>query len=320
MENANKPQELYRVHPETGALTQLTHGAAAVPQMSRGPVVQIVWPSADGLFTVHGFLVKPRTYDPVRRYPLIVLVHGGPGALFTNSFVSVNFWQQGYLPAQWFAAAGYLVLLPNPRGDASYGDEFAGAVHQDWGPGPFSDIDAGISALIARGLVDSAKVGIAGTSYGGYLSAFAITRSHRFAAASIDDGPTDLRLDYGMNYAFHSSWFRAFFGGTPWERPEIYASQSPITLVQSVRTPVIMRYGARSSTDDQIRPSYTLAQGLEFYAGLRDAGVPVEFVLHPDQGHGAVDWTLYKDWVMRNLRWFDYWLRGEGKNPLTGGS
>jgi dipeptidyl aminopeptidase/acylaminoacyl peptidase len=317
LENANTPEDLYRVDPASGKLTRLTHGAGAVPDMPLGRVEQVAWPSRDGRFTVHGFLVKPPGFDSTRRYPLIVLVHGGPGALYTNSFVSVNFSQQGYPPPQWFAAAGYLVLLPNPRGDGSYGEAFAAALHEDWGPGPFSDVDAGVSALVARGLADSTRLGIWGGSYGGYLTAFGITQTRRFAAASIDDGPTDLRTDYGLNYAFHSDWFKAVLGGTPWERPAVYARQSPITYVDRVRTPVLMRYGGRSSTRDHVRLSYLLPQGLELYAGLRDAGVPVEFVLHPDQGHGAVDWELYTDLVRRNLDWYDYWLRHQGTDPTA---
>ena len=317
LENANTPQELYRVDPVNGKLARLTRRAGAVPAMPLGPVEQVAWPSRDGRFTVHGFLVKPPSFDSTRRYPLIVLVHGGPGALYTNSFVAVNFSQQGYPPPQWFAAAGYLVLLPNPRGDGSYGEAFAAALHQDWGPGPFSDIDAGVSALVARGLADSTRLGIGGGSYGGYLTAFAVTQTRRFAAASIDDGPTDLRMEYGLNYSFHSSWFKAFLGATPWQQPALYARQSPITYVDRVRTPVLMRFGGRSATQDHIRLSYMLPQGLEFYAGLRDTGVPVEFILHPDQGHGAVDWDLYRDWVTRNLDWFNYWLRGEGADPTA---
>jgi dipeptidyl aminopeptidase/acylaminoacyl peptidase len=317
LDNANQPQELYRLDPATGELTRLTRGAGAVPPVRLGHIEQLAWPSDDGRFTVHGFLIKPPAYDSTRRYPLVVLVHGGPGALFTNSFTSLNFGQQGYPPPQWLASAGYLVLMANPRGDRSYGEAFAAALHEDWTLGPFGDINAGVSALIARGLVDSTAIGIAGWSYGGYLTAYAITQTHRFAAASIDDGPTDLRIDYAINYAIHSATLVQAFDGTPWARPDIYAAQSPITYVNRIRTPVLMRYGGRGSTGDNIRPAYMLAQGLELYAGLRDTGVPVQFVLHPDQGHGVVDWALYKDWVMRNVRWFDYWLKGEGTKPAV---
>jgi dipeptidyl aminopeptidase/acylaminoacyl peptidase len=317
LENANQPQRLYSIDPVTDELTDLATGTDTLWRLKLGHVEQVAWTSSDARFRVHGFLVKPPGYDPSRRYPLIVMVHGGPGALFTNTFLALNFWQQGYIPPQWLALNGYLVLLPNPRGDGSYGDAFETAIQDDWGPGPSGDIEAGVSALIAAGIVDSTAVGIAGVSYGGYLAAFAITQSRRFAAASIDDGPTDLSTDYGVNYAFHSLWFRFFFGGTPSTKPDLYAAQSPITFVDKVRTPVLMRYGGQGATHDDIRQSYTLAQGFQFYAGLRDAGVPVEFVLHPDQGHSITDWELYKDWVRRNVRWFDFWLRHEGLNPTN---
>ena len=315
LESANAPQELYDVDPATGALTKLTAYGDSIRTPTRGRVRQLAWPSGDGRFTVHGFLVEPPAYDSTRAYPLVVLVNGGPGALFTNTFILANYWQQGLVPPQWLAAAGYLVLLPNPRGDRGFGEEYAGANRGDYGFGPLGDVEGGVSMLIARGLVDSTEVGIAGVSFGGYLTALAVTHTTRFTAASIDDGPTDLRLDYGENYALRAEYWRTFFGGTPWDMPGVYAAQSPITHVDRVRTPVLMRYGGRGSTSDEIRPSYMLAQGLEFYAGLRDAGVPVEFILHPDQGHGVGDWELYKDWVTRNVRWFDYWLLKEGERP-----
>jgi dipeptidyl aminopeptidase/acylaminoacyl peptidase len=316
LENANQPQDVFQIDPATRDLTRLTRNVEHLPPMRLGHVDQTSWRSSDGRFTIHGFLVKPPNYDPERRYPLIVILHGGPGALFINSFVGVNF-APFKLPPQLLASAGYMVLLPNPRGDPSYGDEFAEAIHADWGPGPFSDVNAGIDTLIALGMVDSTAVGISGASYGGYLSAYAITQSDRFAAASIDDGPTDLVSEYGQNYATHSDLMKFTFDGPPWSQRRRYVSQSPITYVCSVRTPVLMRYGGRSNTDDDVRQSYMLAQGFEFYAGLRDAGVPVQFVLHPDQGHGIVDRGLYRDWVTRNIAWFDYWMLHRGGNPLA---
>lgn len=316
LESAMQPAELFRVDPTSGGLTRLTHESSALPAMRLGNVDQVTWRSSDKRFAVHGFLVKPPAYDSTKRYPLVVQLHGGPGAVFTNTFIGVNFTPQ-FIPPQLLAAAGYLVLLPNPRGDPSYGAAFHAAVREDWGPGPFGDIDAGVSYLVARGLVDSTALGIAGASYGGYLTAYAITQTPRFAAASINDGPIDLASEYGQNFATRSMLARWYFGGPPWTNVEIYARQSPITYVSRVRTPVLMRYGGNSSTYDDIRQSYMLAQGFELYAALKDGDVPVQFVLHPGQGHGILDWALYQDWVLRNLRWFNYWLRHEGRDPLA---
>lgn len=315
LENANQPPELFRVDVRSRELTKLTHEADALPAMRLGHVDQISWRSKDDRFTIHGFLVKPPNYRATRRYPLVIQLHGGPGAQYTNTFAGINFASQ-IIPPQLLAAAGYLVLLPNPRGDPSYGPAFQQAIRGDWGPGPFGDIDAGVTAMIERGLVDSNAVGIAGHSYGGYLTAYAITHTSRIAAASINDGPVNLVSEYGQNYATHALSDRWYFGGTPWTRPDIYAAQSPITHITRVRTPVLLRYGGRSSTQDAIRQSYMLAQGFELYAALSDCDVPVQFVLHPEQGHIIDDWSLYQDWVLRNLRWFDYWLRHRGRNPL----
>lgn len=316
LESARQPQEIFRIDPATGALTRLTYESRALPPMRIGQVEQVTWRSGDDRFTVHGFLVEPPGFDSTRRYPLVVMVHGGPGALYMNAFMSINF-PHAPIPSQLLAAAGYLVLLPNPRGDPGYGVPFMAALHGASGTGAFTDINAGVSALIARGFVDSSAIGIAGASYGGYVTAYAITQTRRFAAASINDAPVDLTSEYGQNYATRSLW-SSYFGGTPWSAPELYRSQSPITFIRQVRTPVLMRYGGRSDTGDDIRQAYMLAQGFELYAALRDLGVPVQFVLHPDQGHGIADWELYTDWVTRNLCWFDYWLRHEGPNPIEG--
>jgi dipeptidyl aminopeptidase/acylaminoacyl peptidase len=216
---------------------------------------------------------------------------------------------QTYLPAQLLAATGYLVLLPNPRGDSSYGPEFQAALNGDLASGPFQDVDRGVSALVARGLVDSTSMGIYGASYGAYLTAFTITQTHRYAAAAIDDGPINLFSLFGQGYGARIMYLRERLGGTPWSHPHAYTSQSPITFINRVRTPVLMRYGGRSaSAADAIRYSF-LAQGFELYAGLKDNKVPVEFVLHPDQGHGIVDSQLYRDWVDRTLAWFHRWMQ-----------
>lgn len=316
LESANQPPELFRVDIQDGILTQLTHENDAIRAVRLGHVSQLSWRSHDGRFTIHGFLVEPPDFVATRRYPLVVQIHGGPGAFYTNNFAQINFASQ-IAPAQLLAAAGYLVLLPNPRGDPSYGPDFRAAIRGDWGPGPFGDIDAGVSALIERGFVDSTEVGIAGHSYGGYLTAYSITRTSRYGAASINDGPVNLESEYGQNYAIHARTNQWYFGGTPWAKSETYAEQSPIRRMSRVRTPVLMRYGGMSSTGDGIRQSYMLAQGFELYAALSDIGVPVQFVLHPAQGHVIDDWSIYQEWVTRNLHWFDYWLRNRGSNPLN---
>jgi dipeptidyl aminopeptidase/acylaminoacyl peptidase len=287
-------------------LTRLTRETDNQPDLHLGRVEAVSWLSADSRFTVHGFLVKPPGYDPRRRYPLVVNVHGGPGGLYYNAYHEFALGRG--VPPHLLAAQGYLVLLPNPRGDWSYGLPFKDAIYGDYGPGPYADVIGGVSGLIHRGLVDSTSVGIYGGSYGAYLAAYAITQTRRFAAAVLDDGQVNLTSFYGQTYATTAPTLKYFFGGTPWTQAERYRSQSPITYVERVRTPVWMRYGGRSLTHDNVRPSFMLAQGLEFYAALRDNDVPVEFIIHPDQGHGVDDWELFQDYCQRILGWFGKWL------------
>jgi dipeptidyl aminopeptidase/acylaminoacyl peptidase len=317
LENVNQPAELYRVSLTGGPLERLTSEARQLSNIQLGHVEQLEWSSDDGRFKIHGFLVKPPGYDPAVRYPLIVQVHGGPGAFYPNAFIDVNFAPQ-YIPPQLLAAAGYLVLLPNPRGDPSYGEDFHAALRFDMAVGPLGDIQAGVNSLTERGLVDSTRLGIAGVSYGGYLTTYAITHTASYKAASVNDAPIDLASEYAQNYATRALIQRWYLGGSPWGESQRYTEQSPITYIANARTPILMRYGGKSVTADGIRQSYMLAQGFELYAGLRDQNVPVQFVLHPYESHGIHDWLLYRDWVKRNLRWFDYWVRHQGDNPLTG--
>jgi dipeptidyl aminopeptidase/acylaminoacyl peptidase len=317
MENANQPRELFRLDPGSGRLTRLTHEGDSLARYPLGQVEAVSWPSADRRFTVHGFLLKPAGYALGRRYPLIVLVHGGPGAFHSNSFMGLRF-NRAFAPAQLLSAAGYLVLLPNPRGDTSYGPEFQIALNGDLASGPFHDVDSGVSALLERGLVDSTAIALYGASYGAYLTAYAVSQTHRYAAAAIDDGPMNLSSIFGQSYGVEIMFLKRRLGGNLWARPEIYAAQSPTTFVDRVRTPVLMRYGGRSACGvNAIRLGF-LAQGLEYYAGLKESNVPVEFVVHPDQGHGIADWELYRDWVGRTLTWFGRWRR-TGSHEEDGG-
>src|SRR5690606_8062090 len=122
LENVNQPQRIFHVDISRGEVSPIVDGMDQAPPMPRGHVRQVEWRSRDERFVVHGFLVTPPRYDSTRRYPLIVMVHGGPGHLFTNDYARINF-SPWHIPAQLLASAGYMVLLPNPRGDPSYGEE-----------------------------------------------------------------------------------------------------------------------------------------------------------------------------------------------------
>lgn len=316
LENANTPPETYVGNLETGVFTCLTKLNPQLNNIRLGHVDQIEWRSKDNRFTVEGFLVKPPDYKPGKRYPLLVNLHGGPTALFENGYRDVNFICSWHTPAQLYAMSGYLVLLPNHRGDESYGSEFARALRENWGRGDVNnDTEAGVDYLINQGLADPDRLGIMGFSYGAYAAAWAITQTNRYKAASINDGPINLISYYSQAYLTNHEFMEYYFGGNPSDRKALYVDRSPITWASKINTPVLLRFPVGHGS---IRPERVvgLAQGLELYRALHERGVPTELLIHPDEIHVIRDLDVYRDYVDRNLQWFNYWVLGKGRNPL----
>jgi dipeptidyl aminopeptidase/acylaminoacyl peptidase len=317
-ENANVPPEIYIGNPNAGDFTRLTKLNPQLDKVRLGQVDKIQWRSKDNRFTVEGFLVKPPDYQPGKRYPLLVNLHGGPGALYENCFREVNVFGSAHTPPQLYAAAGYLVLLPNKRGDESYSPEFTRAHIKNWGRGDVNnDTEAGVDYLINHGIADPGRLGIMGHSYGAYAAAWAVTQTKRYKAASINDGFINLLSYYGQAYLNNNEFLNFHFGGNPTEQQALYIDRSPITWAGNITTPMMLRYG---NARGPIRPQgIGLAQGLELYRALHERGVPVLLLIHPQEGHTIADLEVYRDYVERNLRWFNYWVLGKGTNPLEPG-
>ena len=189
-ENANTPPDIYIGDPRKGIFEKLTGLNPGLRELSLGAVDLVRWKSKDGRFMVEAFLVKPPDFVQGKRYPLLVNVHGGPGSSYMDTFFDLSFESAYHTPARIYAAEGYLVLLPNPRGDYSYSQEYIDAFRKDWGSDFDNDVDAGIDYLIAQGLADGERLGIMGHSYGGYSTTWAVTQTERFKAASISDSPS----------------------------------------------------------------------------------------------------------------------------------
>jgi dipeptidyl aminopeptidase/acylaminoacyl peptidase len=312
-ENVNTAPELYVGDPATGSFEKHTRLGDALKGVAFAPTEVVRWRSGDDRFDVEGFLVKPPQFSPKMRYPLLVNMHGGPRYLYQNAFVDVNFTSGYHTPAQLYAASGYLVLLPNKRGDESFGAEFASAHTEAWGEDVEYDMLAGVDALVARGLADPDKLGVMGTSYGGTAAAWAIAHTTRFKAASIDDAPINLLSYYSQAYLTHDTWIEPFMGGNPSVAMGQFLEKSPILYANRIVTPTLLRYGGeRFPRPIAIGP----LQGMELFRALHERRVPVDFIYHPTQGHGIADEEIYRDWVRRNLQWFDYWVRGQGSRPL----
>lgn len=253
-----------------------------------GKAESLTWKS--GKFQVQGWLLLPKDYDPKKRYPLIVEVHGGPA-----SAVVAHWGGGGGLSATAFSALGYFVLQPNPRGSFGQGEEFTQANRKDFGYGDLSDILAGVDTVLAKYPVDPRRVGLTGWSYGGFMSMFAVTQTQRFRAAVAGAGISDWQSYYGENSI--DQWMTPYFGATVYDDPAVYAKSSAITYIKQAHTPTLAVVGDRDG-------ECPAPQSYEFWHALRDLHVPTQLVVYPNEGHGFVDPAHRRDVMDRALEWF----------------
>lgn len=276
-----------------GSLRRLTHLNDAFVAAHPAGAIERVSTTNEGL-AIESLLTKPAGFDPARRYPLIVFVHGGPHMCQTFGYVEMN---------QLFAGAGYLVLSPNPRGSISYGTDFAKGCIGDWGGGDWRDIVAALDAALALPYVDAERTAIYGYSYGGYMSSWAIGQTGRFRAAVIGAPITDLISRYGTADIGYPIGNDEYDG----EVPEIFdrlVERSPMTHVHKASTPTLILH----PEEDHRCP---IGQGEQLFIGLLKAGVPVEFVRYPGQSH-LMPWggpaRYREDFYTRVLGWMAQYL------------
>jgi dipeptidyl aminopeptidase/acylaminoacyl peptidase len=253
------------------------------------------WKSQDGA-EIEGVLHKPADFQAGRRYPLLVVIHGGP----TGVSRPVPYGSAGYYPIDAFLAKGALVLEPNYRGSAGYGERFRSLNVRNLGIGDAWDVLSGIDALVQQGLVDRDRVGSMGWSQGGYISAFLTTRhSDRFKAISVGAGISDW-MTYYVNTDIHP-FTRQYLKATPWDDPKIYADTSPMTYIKQARTPTLIQHGK----DDARVP---IPNAFQLYQGLRDQNVPVQLSIFNGFGHGLTKPKANRAAMQQNLDWFSRYI------------
>ncbi|MGA2674346.1 MAG: S9 family peptidase [Terracidiphilus sp.] len=257
-----------------------------------GKSVSLSWKSDS--FRVQGWLMLPLHYDPARKYPLIVEVHGGPA-----SAVESHWGGGGGLSAAAFSALGYFVLQPNPRGSFGQGEAFAQANRKDFGYGDLRDILAGVDAVEAKYPVDNGRVGITGWSYGGFMTMFAVTQTGRFKAAVAGAGISDWQSYYGENSI--DQWMTPYFGASVYDDPAVYARSSAINFIKQANTPTLVVVGDRDG-------ECPAPQSYEFWHALRARHVPTQLVVYPNEGHGFVDPEHRRDVMERAVNWFARYL------------
>jgi dipeptidyl aminopeptidase/acylaminoacyl peptidase len=245
--------------------------------------------SSDGM-EIDGLLLKPYGYEPGRRYPLVVQIHGGPTARWSERFLAS--WHDW---GQMLAGRGFAVLLPNPRGSTGRGPAFSNALFGDVGGGEYRDIVSGVDAMVARGIADPDRLGVGGWSWGGYLTAWTITQTDRFKAAVVGAGPANLVSDNSLSDI--PSGHRSYFERLVYEDPEPYWDRSPMKHLRHAATPTLILHG---EADERVAP----AQGIELYVGLRMLGVETRLVTYPREGHEIEEREHQRDLIERMIDWY----------------
>lgn len=266
---------------EGGAERQVSRFHDSFPQLVAPRLIR--YPAEDGTMIEAALFSPPGSAGPL---PLAVLVHGGPTSRWSHA---INDW------AQLLVREGVAVLAPNIRGSTGYGHAFLKSNRADWGGGDFRDVMAGVDHLVAQGMADPERLGIGGWSYGGYMSAWAITQTQRFKAAVVGAAMLDLNTQWGAEEAEivpYDTWYI----GTPWDNPDNFRRMSPITHVKNVTTPTLLLVGEEDTVDP-------VTQNWQFFRALRMNGVKSELVLYPREGHRINEEQHLLDMQPRLVRW-----------------
>jgi dipeptidyl aminopeptidase/acylaminoacyl peptidase len=276
-----------------GSWKQLTHYSDSL-RPDWGEMKSLHWTS-DGM-RVQGWLLYPKAYDPSRRYPMVVVVHGGPAAAVRPA------WPTRGLNLFKLSTQGYFVLYPNPRGSYGQGEKFTQGNVKDFGYGDFRDIMAGVDEVVKTLPVDDHRIGIFGWSYGGYMTMWAVTQTNRFRAAVAGAGLSNWQSYYGQNDI--DEWMIPYFGASVYDDPAVYARSSPITFIKNAKTPTLILVGERDGEVPE-------PQSREFWHALKTLGVETQFVVYEGEGHAIRQPAHQRDIMERLVGWFDHYLKAE---------
>ena len=295
--SATEFPDVYIAPVQTMAARKISDTGAQIASWPKHTREVVKWKSQDGA-EIEGVLHKPADFQAGRRYPLLIVIHGGP----TGVSRPVPYGQVGYYPVDGFLAKGALVLEPNYRGSAGYGEAFRSLNVRNLGIGDAWDVLSGIDALVQQGVVDKDRVGSMGWSQGGYISAFLATRhSDRFKALSVGAGISDW-MTYYVNTDIHP-FTRQYLKATPWDDPKIYADTSPMTYIKQARTPTLIQHGGED-------PRVPIPNAFQLYQGLRDQKVPVQLSIFKGFGHGLTKPKANRGTMQQNLDWFSKYVWG----------
>lgn len=291
------PAEIFSANADGSDARQVTHQNDSILAPLDLPPAEPFWFDGANGTKVEGLLLKPPHFDPARKYPMLLLVHGGPQGAWDDD------WGYRWNP-EVMAAPGYVVVMINPRGSTGYGQKFTDEIREDWGGKPYTDLMNGVDYVLAHdSFIDSSKLAEAGGSYGGYMTDWIATHTGRFRCLISHAGPYDLVSMYG---ATEELWFVEHdLGGTPWTVPDTYAKWSPSTYAAELgkfRAPMLVIDG-----ELDFRVPYT--QDLELFTALQRQGVPSKLIMFPDEGHWVLKPQNSRLWYQQFLGWLATYLK-----------
>jgi dipeptidyl aminopeptidase/acylaminoacyl peptidase len=289
----NSPPEVFA--GPLGEWQQLTKDNATL-LADWGKAESIEW--ANEGFSIQGWLVPPAKVEPGKKYPMVVLIHGGPSGVTTSEWPASFGMSRAIIAA--LSVRGYYVLLPNPRGSYGQGEEFTRGNVKDFGHGDLRDMLAGLDVMTKKHPIDPARLGVTGWSYGGFMTMWTVTQTNRFRAAVAGAGIANWQSYYGQNLI--DQWMIPFFGASVYDDPAVYEKSSPIRFVKNVKTPTLVIAGERDA-------ECPVSQSYEFWHALKTLGVPTQLIIYPGEGHLFIEPKNQADRMDQTIAWFDKYLR-----------
>ncbi len=306
--SATRPVEIFRANTDGTSIAQITRtNDATLSEFGLRAAEEVSWEGA-GKAKVFGYLVKPANFDATKKYPLVVLIHGGPQGAWNDA------WSYRWNP-QVFASAGYVVFMPNPRGSTGYGQNFTDEISGDWGGKVYTDITNGVANVILAPYIDKERIGAAGGSYGGYMVNWIIGHNDdprfKFKALVSHAGVFNLTSMYGVT---EELWFADWeFKGKPWTNPQMYDRWSPHKFVAKFNTPTLVVHG-------EMDYRVPVGEGLQLFTALQLQNVPSKLLYYPDEGHWVLKPQNSQLWYDTVLGWFDTYLKNQAEVKAAGGS
>ena len=289
----NSPPEVFA--GPIGEWRQLTNNNTGL-QANWGKAESIEWTNEGS--NIQGWLIPPAKIDSGKKYPMVVLIHGGPSSVTTSEWPASFGMSRASIAA--LSIRGYYVLLPNPRGSYGQGEDFTRANMKDFGGGDLRDDLAGIDAAIKKYPIDAHRLGVTGWSYGGFMTMWTVTQTDRFRAAVAGAGIANWQSYYGQNLI--GQWMLPFFGASVYDDPEVYEKSSPIRFIKNVKTPTLVIVGERDA-------ECPASQSYEFWHALKTLGVPTKLIVYPGEGHMFIEPKHQVDRLEQTMAWFDKYLK-----------